>query len=165
MAITYRVLRIEKDQIESQPQKSYLEDLLGLSKAWADEKTCPSYGANERDAFLDTDIYAALDGERIVAYAMGHTRVLEGQTTSYHRAGETAFELDELYVLPDYRAAGVGRALYRFLESAVARQADVIELYAVSYRYKDLLRFYCDELGMSFNHALLVKRTGRAADQ
>ena len=164
MALSYRILRIEKDQTEFQPQRDYLAELLDLSKAWADEKTCPSYDPNEPDAFLDTDFYAALDGERIVGYAMGHTNVLQ-KKSSYNKPGETAFELDELYVAPAYRALGVGRALYRFVESEVAGQADVITLIAVSYRYKDLLRFYCDELGMSFNYALLVKRTDRPADQ
>ena len=164
MAITYRVLRIGKEQAGSQPQKNYLADLLRLSRHWADEKTCPSYNANEPSAFIDTDIYAALDGNEIVAYAMGHTEVLE-KKTSYNRPGETAFELDEIYVAPAYRVRGVGRALYRFLEADVEKQADVITLIAVSYRYKELLRFYCDELGLSFNYALLVRRTGRAAEE
>lgn len=158
MALAYRVIHIDRDVSGMDSYQGYLADLLRLSRAWAEENTCPSYEANDADEFYEKDIYIALDGDRIVAYAMGHTKVLQ-ESTSYNKVGETAFELDELYVAPSYRDGGVGKALYRFVESALKDQVDVMALIAVSHRYQDLLRFYIDDLGMSFNHALLVKRT------
>lgn len=157
MNVEYKVIHIEKDNADIAHNERYLEDLLSLSKAWADEKCGPSYNANDIDAFVGTDVYASLENGRIIAYALGHIKTLEKET-SYNKAGEKAFELDEIYVAKDYRDQGIGKKLYEFVESRVRNQVDLIGLVAMSYRYRDLLRFYIEELGMSFNHALLVKR-------
>lgn len=157
MSVEYSAIHIEKHNADTEHNQRVLEDLLSLSKAWADEKCGPSYAANNIDDFVDTDIYVALENGRIVAYAFGHIKTLE-EATSYNKVGEKAFELDEIYVAKNYRNRGIGKKLYEFVELAVRDQADLLGLIATSYRYKDLLRFYIDELGMSFNHALLIKR-------
>lgn len=96
----------------------------------------------------------------IVAYALGNAKVLE-ERASYNEVGEKAFELDEIYVASAYRDKGIGRALYTFIEEDVCDRVDVIGVIATSYEYGRLLKFYVDDLGMSFNHALLIKRMHR----
>ena len=54
---------------------------------------------------------------------------------------------------------GIGKSLYRFLEKDIWDSVDVIGVTATSYQYNRLLKFYIEELGLQFNHALLTKRT------
>ena len=53
----------------------------------------------------------------------------------------------------------MGKSLYRFLEKDIWDSVDVIGVTATSYQYNRLLKFYIEELGLQFNHALLTKRT------
>lgn len=158
MELNYKTIRIASSTSGQSPEKEYLDQLLSLSRDWAEEKTCPAYYANEEADFLDKDIYVALDGERIVAYAYGEIRELT-EATSYNRVGEKAFDLEELYVVPALRDRGVGKALYRFMEEQIRDRVDVIGVTAVSYQYEKLLRFYIRELGFGFKYAQLAKRT------
>ncbi len=81
------------------------------------------------------------------------------EETSFNKIGEKAFELDEIYVVCTHRDKGVGKELYRFLEKDILDKVDVIGVMETSYQYNRLLKFYIEELGLQFNHALLVKRT------
>ena len=66
--------------------------------------------------------------------------------------------LDELFVTKKYRNQDIGRNLFQYVESCVKDRVDVIGTIATSYQYKELLDFYIEDLGMTFNHALLVKK-------
>ena len=156
--LQYRKIQIEPSQFGQSGAKEYLPQLLALSRDWAEEKTCPAYYANEEADFLDKDIYIALEGGKIVAYAYGEIKELT-EATSYNQIGENAFNLEELYVVPAWRNRGVGKELYRFLEEQIREQVDVIGVTAVSYQYEKLLRLYIDELGFDFKYAQLAKRT------
>ena len=157
MELVYETIRIGQDADASAADREWLSELTALSEAWEAENCCPSYTANRADAFCGRDVYVCLADGHIAGYALGHFETLE-KKTSYNTPGEKAFELDELYVRRDVRHRGAGAALFRYVESAVAPQADLITLFAVSDRYLELLRFYIDELGMTFNSAHLVKR-------
>lgn len=137
--------------------QNYLMQVLALSKDWANEKTCPSYQASQLEDFYGSELFLVLQQDRVVAYATGNIKVLN-EKTSYNVEGEQAFELEELYVKPTFRHQDIGRNLFRFIEKQMIGKVDLIGLTATSYRYPDLLRFYIDELGMTFNHALLIKR-------
>lgn len=156
--LQYKKIQIEPSPSRPSDTKRYLAQLLALSRAWAEEKTCPAYYANEAEDFLDKDIYIALEGDKIVAYAYGEIKELT-EATSYNRVGEKAFDLEELYVVPAWRKRGVGKELYRFLEEQIREQVDVIGVTAVSYQYEKLLRLYIEELGFDFKYAQLAKRT------
>ena len=149
--------RVEISREDAAANRADLQALLALSRAWAEEGCCPGYYANGPDEYAGKEIRVARREGQIIAYALGHFRTLD-RATSYGSAGEQVFELDELYVLPEYRGQGVGQALFRRLEADVRARADVIELIAASRDYAGLMKFYIDELGMTFNHALLVKR-------
>lgn len=137
---------------------SVMGELVALSKAWAEEYTCPAYYANDPGEFVNHDVYLVTDEGEIVAYALGHVYVME-EKHSYNEVGETAFELDEIVVAKAYRNRGIGKTLFRFIEQDVANRVEVIHLVATSFQYERLLHFYIEEVGMTFNHAVLVKRT------
>ncbi|MBE7004610.1 MAG: GNAT family N-acetyltransferase [Ruminococcaceae bacterium] len=157
MELEYKTLFISKSEIEQPERRALLDELMALSREWADEGCCPSYGANDAEEFLDKPVYAAFSDGIIVAYAMGHEETLE-RDHSYGKTGETAFELDELFVTRSFRKQGVGRVLCEYLEEELSDKVALIELIAATNRYEELLRFYTRELGMTFNYAFLVKR-------
>lgn len=150
-------MMMEYRKIKDSEKDKYIERLLKLSKAWADENSCPAYYENEPGEFINHEVYIATDNNQIIAYALGNVKELE-EKTSYNEVGEKAFELDEIYVAANYRDKGIGKALYKFIEEDVRDRVDVIGVIATSYEYKKLLKFYIEDLNMNFNHALLVKR-------
>ncbi|MBQ4429556.1 MAG: GNAT family N-acetyltransferase [Clostridia bacterium] len=137
-----------------------LAELIALSAEWASEGSCAGYYPNDASEYFDKELYIASADGKTVGYALGHIKVLE-EKTSYNAVGEKAFELDELFVTAAFRGQGIARALFRFAENDVRGRVDVIGLTAATKHYKQLLKLYIEELGMSFNHALLVKRTER----
>ena len=148
---------IEYKKIQVSEDDKYIEELLNLSKAWANEGCCSAYYENEPDEFINHEVYIAIDQERIIAYALGNVRALE-EKTSYNTVGEKCFELDEIFVDAKYRNQGIGQDLFRFIEQDVKTRVDLIGTIATSNNYDELLRFYIDELSMEFKHALLIKR-------
>lgn len=131
-------------------------ELLALSKEWADEQTMPSYKANTVDDFQNREIYLAKIDNKIVAYACGIFEEAKSDT-SYSKEGDLIFVLEELYVTKPYRRQGLGGQLYRFVEEDVKKKAKAIKTIASSYAYQELLEFYIEDMGLTFNHALLVK--------
>ena len=159
MSIEYKTLLIPAAAMNLAENRTYLNELLALSREWAEEGCCPSYGANDAGEFTDKPVYAAFCEGRMVAYAMGHEETME-RDRSYGKAGEKAFELDELFVTRSFRKQGVGRLLCEYLETQLDGRVALIELIAATNRYEELLRFYVSELHMTFNYAFLVKRIG-----
>jgi len=154
-------LEIDKIHIteeNSAEHAALLAELIALSEEWAGEGSCAGYYANDASEYFDKELYVARADGKTVGYALGHIKVLE-EKTSYNAVGEKAFELDELFVTAAFRGRGIARALFRFAENDVRDRVDVIGLTAATKHYKELLKLYIEELGMSFNHALLVKRT------
>ena len=156
MDIEYRKIRITKSN--SRENKEYLDDLVKLSVMWEKEKCTPSYYANKKKDYLDKDLYVAINSRnRIIGYGFGHIKVLD-KKTSYNKKNEKAFEIDELYVSKRYRNKQIGQSLFKMMQEDNKGKVSVVELIATSHKHNELLHFYIDELGMSFNHALLVKR-------
>ncbi|NLY21540.1 MAG: GNAT family N-acetyltransferase [Tissierellia bacterium] len=156
MDIEYKKIEISKESLNCHNEK-YLEQLVLLSNEWEAEKCSPSYSTNSKNYFIEKELFVAIIGDEIVAYALGEINTLK-EATSYNKIGEKSFELDELYVAKPYRKRKIGQQLYLFLESYLNTRVDLIGVIATSFRYKELLSFYIDELEMNFNHALLVKR-------
>lgn len=148
MSIEYKKIVVSND---------YLNELYNLSKEWYLEKSCPSYSVNNPNYYLDKEIFIALLNNKIIGYSLGKIKELKSKT-SYNCIGDKAFELDEMYVSKQYRNKGIGKSLFKFIENYYNNEIDVIKLIATSYEYEKLLKFYIEELGLDFNHALLVKR-------
>ena len=64
----------------------------------------------------------------------------------------------KIYVKKEYRSIGIGRELFKFIESyAKMEDCEYVEVTAVSRDYKRLLDFYC-ELGMEYWYSELHKK-------
>lgn len=139
------------------PEGDTAKQLIDLSRAWVEEDC--SFGMIENtQSDLHEPLVVALDGERIVGYIFGHFFSQE-RKISYIEIGERCFEIDELYVLPQYRGQGIGKRLFRMLEDHVKADCQYITLATSTKNYKAILKLYVEELGMCFHSAFLIKQT------
>ena len=72
--------------------------------------------------------------------------------------GTPCFEVEELYVIPERRSRGVGKALMDAAARAVKGEAEFIMLSTAARNWRAILRFYIDEVGMEFWSARLFKK-------
>ena len=136
-----------------------LAELTALSRDWEAEESCRGYRANGREDVEGRRIFCARDGDRLVGYLFG-VLFSEEKGNSVVERGQTAFELEELYVVPDRRSQGLGRALYAAAEEALRGEARVILLSTATKDFRRILHFYLEELGMDFWSARLFKEIG-----
>lgn len=129
--------------------------LIELSKLWVEEECSYGMVVNEVDD-LRAPVAVALDGGKIVGYCFGHSYVQE-KRKSYMDAGTRCFEVDELYVLPEYRGKGIGRELFWMIEREAKKTCSFLTLATSTKNYKAILKLYIEELGMNFHSAFLIK--------
>ena len=132
-----------------------VHQLIELSRCWVEEECCWGMIPNERED-LQEPLAVALDGDRIAGYAFGHFYTQE-KRTSYIEPGCRCFAVDELYVLPQYRSMGIGRALFQMIEREAAKNSSFLTLTTSTKNYKSILELYIEELGMNFHSAFLIK--------
>ena len=155
---------------EASLTEDVLEALTALSRDWEAENSCFGYRANGREDIEGNRIFLAREGERIVGYLFGNLFRSENMQ-SIMPEGSPCFEVEEIYVVPDRRSCGIGKALFEFAAGKVKAEAEYITLSTATKNWKAVFRFYLDELDMTFWSARLFKRirdgeeeTGRPSD-
>ena len=132
-----------------------VKELIELSKKWQDEECSWGIIANTEED-LKEPVFVAIDNDNIVGYIFGHYYVVENKT-SYIEIGKKCFMIDEIYVLPTYRNKGVGKELFKLMETHIKENCDYLTLSTSTKNYKSILHFYVDELDMNFHSAFLIK--------
>lgn len=134
------------------------EKLIALSGIWEREDSCYGYKKNGPEHIQGRTVYIAEESGDVIGYLFGIDEETD-KDSSIMPKGTKCFEAEELYVLPEYRSKGVGRALFRLAETeAGARGIEFITLSAASKNSLAILRLYMDELGMSMWSARLFKK-------
>lgn len=137
-----------------------VEELISLSADWEAEMSCYGYRKNGRSDIEGNRVFTAEENGNIIGYLFGHIENTK-TTTSIMAEGTPVFEVEELYVKPEFRSRGIGRALFAYAEQQAAGEADFIMLSTATKNWKAILHFYIEELGMEFWSARLFKPTGR----
>lgn len=136
--------------------EEYSEELIELSKIWCDENITNGLVANSKDD-LKEPCYAAFDNNEMVGYIFGHYYTYERKSNAIP-TGSKCFDIDELYVLKEYRSKGVGGKLFKAVEEEVNKEADFITLVTSTKDYKKILYFYTEMVDMTFLYADLYKK-------
>ena len=134
-----------------------LDELIKMSIDWQNENSCYGYRANEIKDIEGNRIFIAKDNTEIIAYLFGH-KVISNNMTSIMENDVPYFEIEELYVKPEYRNRGVGSKLFDYVSELLKKEVDYILLSTATKNWKAILHFYIEELGMTFWNARLFKK-------
>lgn len=151
-------LESEAEIRESTEEEAALRDILALSEAWERENSCYGYRKNEKGDIEGRRIFTAEREGKTVGYLFGRKEYLKN-TSSVAPDGTEYFEIEEIYVVAEYRSMGIGRALYEFLEERLKEEGtDYIFLSTATKDWRKIFHFYIEELGMEFWSARLFKK-------
>ena len=134
-----------------------LEQLISLSEAWEAENCCHGYIKNTPDDIKGNRVFVAFENSAMIGYLFGHEEVTE-KATSIYRSGTNYFEVEELYIKPEFRNKGIGKGLFQYAEKELVDSVDMIMLGTATKNFRAILHFYIAELGMEFWSARLFKR-------
>ena len=136
-----------------------LAELIRLSEDWEAEDSCWGYRANGRADIEGNRIFLAREGEKITGYLFGHLFDSENMK-SIMPEGSRCFETEEIYVIPERRSEGIGKALFEYAADAVKDEAAYMTLSTATKNWKAIFHFYVDELDMTFWSARMFRRIG-----
>ena len=141
---------------EAELNDALLETLIALSRDWEAEQSCHGYRANTPTDIEGNRVFLAEEDGAVVGYLFGHMETSKKQS-SVMPDGTPYFELEELYVVPERRSAGVGAALFSHAEAALKSETEYILLSTATKNARAILHFYMDVLDMQFWSARLFK--------
>lgn len=143
---------------ETQLNDTLIETLISMSADWEAENSTYGYRKNDRSDIEGNRIFLAEQDGKLLGYLFGQEAKSE-RATSIMVDGTPYFEIEELYVIPECRNQGVGRALFQFVEQELkATDIEYMMLSTATKNYQKILHFYIDELGMDFWSARLFKK-------
>ena len=142
---------------EQELDDALLAVLIRLSADWEAENSCYGYRKNEKADIEGNRIFIAKAGGDVIGYLFGYLEKSE-RSSSIMPDGTPVFEVEELYVKPEYRSKGIGKKLFSHAEAAVQNDADYIMLSTATKNWRAVFHFYLDELGMEFWSARLFKK-------
>ena len=141
---------------ETDLTEEVLNELIRMSEDWEKENSCHGYRKNDKSDIDGNRIFLAYDGDTVIGYLFGYAEKSK-ESSSIMPDGTPCFEIEELYIRPEYRNQGIGRKLFDFVENTVRGEVDYLMLSTATKNWKAILHFYLDELDMDFWSARLFK--------
>ena len=135
------------EYILSKLNNGKIDEVVKLSKKWEDESITYGLTAGDAGDFEKLSVWTCTYNEQIIAYLSGSKQFSENMcvfppSTDY-------FEIEELYVSPEWRNKGIGTDLFRFVEQEIAKQnIKYIMLSSASINYQKIIEFYT-QMGMN----------------
>lgn len=134
-----------------------LADLIRLSEDWEAENSTFGYRANGKEDIEGNRIFLARENGKTVGYLFGHCFDSENMK-SIMPEHSRCFEVEEIYVIPERRSQGIGRALFESTADVMKTEADYVTLSTATKNWKAVFHFYLDELDMTFWSAQLFRK-------
>lgn len=131
--------------------------LIDFSKAWEQENSCYGYRANTMADLEGETIFIAYTGSKPIGYLFGHPEIQEKDSSTIP-LNSKRFEISEIFVIKEFRGKGIGKQLFKYIETYLDTSFDYITLVTATKNYKSILHFYIEELDMSFWSASLFKK-------
>ena len=132
-------------------------EIVRLSKEWEQEQSTYGFYADDLDYINENRCFVACIDEVVIGYLFG--KVFESKKMkSIMAEGTPYFEVEEIYVTPEYRNYGVGSMLFDYLEN-ILKEENITQmvLSTATKDYESIFNFYIKRKGMSFWSARLFK--------
>lgn len=143
-------------EIELNDRVAY--ELIKLSGDWAAEDSCYGYCQNDINDLIGNRIFLVQDNADIIGFLFGH-KTISKNIQSVIPDDNEVFEIEEIYIKPEFRSKGIGTSLYFYVENILkSENIPYIMLSTSTKNYKAILHFYIDEVGMDFWTARLFKK-------
>ena len=87
---------------ETDLTEEVLNELIRMSEDWEKENSCHGYRKNEKSDIDGNRIFLAYDGDTVIGYLFGYAEKSK-ESSSIMPDGTPCFEIEELYIRPEYR--------------------------------------------------------------
>lgn len=130
--------------------------IIDLSKTWCDEQITYGLRPTTIEVISKCRFWLVYYNNTVIAY-------IAGKVSSDHLAiipcGDKFFEIEEFYVIKEFRSKGIGNMLFGYLEN-VLRSENVhnIVLSTATKDQERVQKFYINKLGMSVWTTTLFKK-------
>ncbi len=132
-------------------------ELIAMSAKWEQEDSCYGYHTNTAEDLKAQDIFLATVDGKTAGYLLCRIYTQEKASCTVPH-GSRCLEIEELYVLPEYRSKGLGEALYQSAADSYGPEVEYVTLTAAAKNDKAILHFYIDKLDMTFWSARLFQK-------
>lgn len=147
-------MQIKRELLNDQIEK----ELIKLSILWEQEASTYGYIRNNHEVFVNQIIFLCYDKDKVIGYAYGNYYDAS-RDHEIIRKDQKCFEIEEIYILKEYRNQGIGTKLFKFIEDQLKKEdIDFITLSTADKDYKKIFHFYLDMLDMTFWSARLFKK-------
>jgi len=119
-----------------------LEELKKLSSMWNDEDITFGYGISSIEEIAEYDNWIAEKDDQIIGFLGGNT-YSSSKMKSVMSENTMCFEIEEFYVVDEYRSLGVGSILYDYVMNELKKiNVSYVTLIAANEDAEKLLNFY-----------------------
>lgn len=98
-----------------------LHQVAALSKVWEEEDITYGLKANSIDDlihYVSNELWIVIDHDKVIGYLLGEVKKNEGFVI-FEESEQSYFEIDEIYIDPDYRQRKIGSVLLSEVTSHV----------------------------------------------
>lgn len=123
-------------------EKEDLKELKKLSSMWNDEDITFGYGISSIEEIAEYDNWIAEKNGKIIGFLGGNT-YSSTKMKSVMPEKTTCFEIEEFYIIEEYRSLGVGSLLYDYVLNELKKiNVSYVTLIAANEDADKLLNFY-----------------------
>ena len=131
--------------------------LIEMSYLWQEENITHGYRKNYHEDLENETFYLAYDNDKIVGYLFGHKERSKEKNSIIDKDVDY-FEIEEIYVLKEYRNQKIGQQLFDYFKKDIEKDVDYIFLSTANKNYQASLHFYLDILKLDFWSARLYSK-------
>lgn len=136
---------------------SDLQKIKDLSKQWETENITYGYIACSVERLDEYQVWVANADDIMIGFLFGIRKTSEGLCVI--PKDNVYFEIEDFYLLPEYRNLGIGRMFYLHVEKQIVDEGiKYILLSTATKDYQKIIKFYTENVGFTVWSTTLFKQ-------